>query len=91
MRSKAVPSTVLDALEQAPHDRRPVQGGVVHHGDRGGQYGGPWRGPEAVGYAILEWVDWLIHRRPLEPIGNMLPAEVEARYHAQLEAPARAA
>jgi putative transposase len=29
---------VLDALEQALHDRRPVQGGLIHHSDRGGQY-----------------------------------------------------
>ena len=30
---------VLDALEQAIHDRRPVsQGGLVHHSDRGSQY-----------------------------------------------------
>ncbi len=30
---------VLDALEQALHDRRPVQGsGLVHHSDRGVQY-----------------------------------------------------
>jgi transposase InsO family protein len=30
---------VLDALEQALHDRRPVPGsGLVHHSDRGGQY-----------------------------------------------------
>jgi putative transposase len=29
---------VLDALEQALHDRRPVQGGLVHHSDRGRQY-----------------------------------------------------
>jgi transposase InsO family protein len=30
---------VLDALEQALHDRRPVQGGrLVHHSDRGSQY-----------------------------------------------------
>jgi transposase InsO family protein len=30
---------VLDALEQALHERRPVQGGgLVHHSDRGGQY-----------------------------------------------------
>jgi putative transposase len=32
-------SFVLDALEQALHDRRPVQGGrLVHHSDRGSQY-----------------------------------------------------
>jgi len=30
---------VLDALEQAIHDRRPVRGGgLVHHSDRGSQY-----------------------------------------------------
>ncbi len=32
-------SFVLDALEQAIHDRRPVhRGGLVHHSDRGSQY-----------------------------------------------------
>jgi transposase InsO family protein len=30
-------SFVLDALEQAVHDRRP-SGGLIHHSDRGGQY-----------------------------------------------------
>ncbi|MCA3279669.1 MAG: DDE-type integrase/transposase/recombinase, partial [Roseomonas sp.] len=30
---------VLDALEQALHDRRPLhRGGLVHHSDRGSQY-----------------------------------------------------
>jgi transposase InsO family protein len=30
---------VLDALEQALHERRPLhRGGLVHHSDRGGQY-----------------------------------------------------
>jgi putative transposase len=29
---------VLDALEQALHARRPVEGGLVHHSDRGVQY-----------------------------------------------------
>ena len=30
---------MLDALEQAVHDRRPVKGaGLVHHSDRGSQY-----------------------------------------------------
>jgi putative transposase len=29
---------VLDALEQALHERRPVRGGLVHHSDRGVQY-----------------------------------------------------
>jgi putative transposase len=127
---------VLDALEQALHERRPVQGGgLVHHSDRGVQYvsihyterlveagiepsvgsvgdsydnalaetinglyktevirrRGPWRSLEAVELATLEWIDWFNHRRLLEPIGNMPPAEVEARYYATLEEPALAA
>ena len=36
-------SFVLDALEQALHDRRPVQGSrLVHHSDRGSQGGSKW-------------------------------------------------
>jgi putative transposase len=127
---------VLDALEQALHDRRPVRGGgLVHHSDRGVQYvsiryterlaeagiepsvgsvgdsydnalaetinglykaevirrRGPWKNLEAVEFATLEWVDWFNHRRLLEPIGNIPPAEAEARYYAQLEGAAMAA
>jgi len=127
---------VLDALEQALHERRPVQGdGLVHHSDRGAQYvsiryterlaeagiepsvgsigdsydnalaetinglykaevihrRGPWRSFEAVEFATLEWVDWFNHRRLLEPIGNMPPAEAETRYYAQAEEQAIAA
>ncbi len=119
---------VLDALEQALHDRRPVQdAGLVHHSDRGSQYlsiryterlaeagiepsvgsvgdsydnalaetviglfktevisrRGPWRNLEAVEFATLEWVDWFNNRRLLEPIGNIPPAEAEARFYAQ--------
>jgi putative transposase len=121
---------VLDALEQALHERRPVHGGgLVHHSDRGNQYlsiryterlaeagvepsvgsvgdsydnalaetinglyktevihrRGPWRSFEAVEFATLEWVDWFNSRRLLEPIGNIPPAEAEARYYAMLE------
>ena len=120
---------VLDALEQAVHERRPVQGGgLVHHSDRGSQYlairhterlaeagiqpsvgsvgdsydnalaetviglfktevihpRGPWRTREGVEFATLEWVDWFNHRRLLEPIGNVPPAEAEARYYEQI-------
>jgi transposase InsO family protein len=127
---------VLDALEQALHDRRPARGGgLVHHSDRGRQYvsiryterlaeagiepsvgsvgdsydnalaetinglfktevirrRGPWRSVEAVELATLAWVDWFNHRRLLEPIGHVPPAEAEARYHAELEATALAA
>src|SRR5271167_1043768 len=119
---------VLDALEQALCDRRPVRrGGLVHHSDHGVQYlsiryserlleagiepsvgsvgdsydnalaetinglfkaevihrRGPWRSAEAVEFATLEWVDWFNNRRLLEPIGNIPPAEAEARYYAQ--------
>ncbi|MEG3162968.1 IS3 family transposase, partial [Sphingomonas sp. LB2R24] len=120
-------SFVLDALEQALHDRRPAhRGGLIHHSDRGSQYvsikyterlaeagiepsvgsvgdsydnalaetinglykaevihrRGPWRSFEAVEYATLEWVDWFNHRRLLEPIGNIPPAEAEDQYYA---------
>jgi transposase InsO family protein len=121
---------VLDALEQALHDRRPVhRGGLVHHSDRGSQYvsirytarlmkagiepsvrslgdsydnalaetinglykaevihlHAPWRSFEAVEFATFEWVDWFNHRRLLEPIGNIPPAEAEQRYFAMLD------
>jgi putative transposase len=46
---------------------------------------GPWRHAEAVEFATLEWVDWFNHRRLLEPIGNIPPAEAEARYYAALD------
>ena len=121
---------VLDALEQAIHERRPVhRGGLIHHSDRGSQYvsiryserlaeagiepsvgsvgdsydnalaetinglykaevihrRGPWRSFEAVEFATLEWVDWFNHRRLLEPIGNIPPAEAEELYYAMLD------
>ncbi|MCR9060743.1 MAG: IS3 family transposase [Rhodobacteraceae bacterium] len=127
---------VLDALEQALHDRRPAHGGgLIHHSDRGVQYvsiryserlaeagikpsvgsvgdsydnalaetinglykaevihrRGPWRSYEAVEFATLEWVDWFNHRRLLQPIGNIPPAEAEERYYAMLDALAVAA
>ena len=41
---------------------------------------GPWRTMQAVEYATLEWVDWFNHRRLLEPIGNVPPAELEMHY-----------
>ena len=42
---------------------------------------GPWRNVESVEFATLEWVHWFNHRRILEPIGNVPPAELEAAYH----------
>ena len=41
---------------------------------------GPWRGIDDVEFATLEWVDWFNHRRLLEPIGHVPPAEFEAAY-----------
>jgi putative transposase len=41
---------------------------------------GPWRGMDDVEYATLEWVDWFNHRRLLEPIGYVPPAEFEAAF-----------
>jgi putative transposase len=119
---------VLDALEQALHARRPVEGGLIHHSDRGVQYVsityterlaeagiapsvgsvgdsydnalaetviglfktevirrlGPWRSVEAVELATLTWIDWFNHRRLLEPIGFVPPAEAEAAFYNQL-------
>lgn len=47
---------------------------------------GPWRSFEAVEFATLEWVNWFNHRRLLEPIGNIPPAEAEANYYASTAA-----
>ncbi len=41
----------------------------------------PWRDLDQVEYATLEYVDWFNHRRLLEPIGDIPPAEREANYH----------
>jgi transposase InsO family protein len=37
------------------------------------------------------WVDWYNHRRLLEPIGHVPPAEAEARYYDNLQDTALAA
>jgi putative transposase len=127
---------VLDALEQALHDRKPVhRGGLVHHSDRGSQYvsikyterlaeagiepsvgsvgdsydnalaetinglykaevihrRSSWKSFEDVEFATLNWVHWFNHKRLLEPIGNIPPAEAESRYYAMTEALLKAA
>jgi transposase InsO family protein len=46
---------------------------------------GPWQDMEAVEYATLQWVDWFNHKRLLEPIGNIPPAELEKAYYEQLK------
>ena len=52
---------------------------------------GPWRSLDAVEYATLEWVDWFNHRRLLEPIGHVPPAEFEEAYYRQQPGQAMAA
>ena len=52
---------------------------------------GPWRGLDDVEIATLEWVDWWNHRRLLEPIGRIPPAEAEAAYYSQKQSVAEAA
>jgi transposase InsO family protein len=46
---------------------------------------GPWKTREAVEIATLEWVSWFNHRRLLEPLGHVPPAEFEANYYRVLE------
>jgi putative transposase len=42
---------------------------------------GPWKNLDDVEYATLEWVDWFNHRRLLEPIGYIPPAELEEMFY----------
>ena len=51
----------------------------------------PWRQLDDVEYATLVWVDWFNHRRLLEPIGYVPPAEFESMYHCQQDESAPAA
>jgi len=44
---------------------------------------GPWKNLDGVEYGTLEWVDWFNHRRLLEPIGYLPPAELEEEYYRQ--------
>ena len=46
---------------------------------------GPWRGLDDVERATLTWVDWFNHRRLLQPIGDVPPAEFEMLYDQQTE------
>jgi transposase InsO family protein len=41
---------------------------------------GPWKGIDDVEFGTLEWVDWFNHRRLLEPIGDVPPAELQAEH-----------
>jgi transposase InsO family protein len=49
---------------------------------------GPWRSLEDVEFATLEWVAWFNHRRLLEPIGHVPPAEYEEAYFRHQDAQA---
>jgi putative transposase len=52
---------------------------------------GPWKTIDQVEYATCEWVDWFNHRRLLQPIGDIPPAELEQTYYAQQASRANAA
>ena len=52
---------------------------------------GPWRNLDEVEYATLEWVDWFNHRRLLESLDYVPPAEREQAYYEQREGHAQAA
>ena len=62
--------------------RKPV---LSLSGGRGDSPAGTWRKFEAVESATLESVDWFNHRRLLEPIGNIPPAEAEQGCYAMLD------
>jgi putative transposase len=42
---------------------------------------GPWKGVEDVEFATLAWVAWYNHRRLLEPLSYVPPAEFEQAYY----------
>jgi transposase InsO family protein len=50
-----------------------------------------WAHREAVEWATLTWVNGFNHRRLLEPIGYIPPAEAEAAYYRSLAESAMAA
>ena len=50
-----------------------------------------WKNLKAVEWATLAWVDWFNHRRLLEPISYVPPAEAEAAYYRQVTESAMAA
>jgi putative transposase len=52
---------------------------------------GPWRSFDCADYAPLERVEWFNNRRLLGPIGNIPPAEANAKFYAALETEAMAA
>ena len=60
---------VLDALEQALHDRRPAKGGLTHHSDRGGQGGFKWSSQHQGG----GWLRWLVGGVRIWLCGRSLP------------------
>ena len=46
---------------------------------------GPWRTPEQVELATLEYIDWWNNRRLHTEIGDIPPAEKEEMYYAEQE------
>ena len=46
---------------------------------------GPWKTPEQVEFATLEYIDWWNNRRLHTEIGDVPPAEKEEMYYAEHE------
>jgi putative transposase len=44
---------------------------------------GPWRTPEQLEIATLEYVDWFNHRRLFQACGDIPPAQLEQAFYAQ--------
>ena len=44
---------------------------------------GPWRTPEQLEIATLEYVDWFNHRRLFQACGDIPPAQLELAFYAQ--------
>ncbi len=44
---------------------------------------GPWRTPDQLEVAILEYVDWFNHRRLFQACGDIPPAQLEEAFYAQ--------
>jgi hypothetical protein len=81
----------LDRHHQVPRQRHGVSNSAAYAALRQRGSLTVWFTPGAVELARLGRVGWLNHPSLLGPIGNMPPAEAEARYHAELAATPMAA
>jgi len=85
VRGKKFKTTIPDELADRRADRVLAESIIGLYKTEVIRQRGPWRGIDAVELATLEWVDWFNHRRLLEPIGHVPPAEKEDEYYRQRE------